>query len=107
LGDVFLVDLDPPAALKVAKRVFRTGFVLVKPPNMEVQRAHEEYSGQNRSFDRLNPPWLDEIDANQSGACHVVARGAGKNSSIENLPFYIGAFLELVTLTLVCRSILL
>jgi hypothetical protein len=31
LGDVFFVDLDLAAALKVAKRVFRTGFVLVKP----------------------------------------------------------------------------
>jgi hypothetical protein len=36
LGDVFLVNLDLVAALKVAKRVFRTGFVLVKPPNLKI-----------------------------------------------------------------------
>ena len=35
-GDVFLVDLDLAAALKVAKRLFRTGFVLVKPPNLNI-----------------------------------------------------------------------
>ena len=29
LSNVFIVDLDLAAALKVAKRVFRTGFVLV------------------------------------------------------------------------------
>jgi hypothetical protein len=38
LGQVFVVDLDPAAALKVAKRVFRMRFVLA--PNLKIEPAH-------------------------------------------------------------------
>jgi len=36
LGDIFLIDLNLAAALEVAKHVFRTGFMLVKPSNLKV-----------------------------------------------------------------------
>jgi hypothetical protein len=40
LGDVFPVDFDLVAPLKVAKRLYRTRFLLVKPPNLGIKRAH-------------------------------------------------------------------
>ena len=50
LSNVFIVDLDLAAALKVAKRVFRTGFVLVKPRFEDLTRPREAIPGQSRKY---------------------------------------------------------
>jgi hypothetical protein len=62
-SDIFVVDLDFAAVLKVAKRVFRTGFVLVKPANLKVKRGHKRLSRQGCG--KLTGRAAFDIDPNQ------------------------------------------